>query len=109
MQFASVVWNSHGPRVPSPFQPWGPLEADPGGKGRPVHALSCGLGHVEITHRPTILNTSCSNGLSILLVQPSVTVSGQNHWNVTELARAYWSPLLYFQADAWFQVCLEDF
>lgn len=32
-----------------------------------------------------------------------VMISGQNHWNLIELARTYWGSLLYFQAHARFE------
>lgn len=55
-----------------------------------------GPGDTKFAHRPTILNTSCSYGVYILFFQPSAMFSGQNHWNIIEFARAYWSPCSFF-------------
>lgn len=55
-----------------------------------------GPGDTKLAHRPTILNTSCSYRVYILFFQPSEMFSGQNHWNIIEFARAYWSPCSFF-------------
>lgn len=86
-----LQWPTTAPRIPA-VRPLGSRSA---GKVRPTNALSIWSGTRRDCTQTHNSQHFLLNRVYVLSVQPSVMVPGWNHRNIIELARAYWSPLLF--------------